>query len=55
LTVPSWISTWSGRAYENEKFSSGLIVGGGLIVGANLIMQLRLKRSNDIQSVLRVH
>jgi drug/metabolite transporter (DMT)-like permease len=53
LTVPSWISTWSGRSYENEHFSSGLIVGGGLIVGANLIMQLRRKRSDNIQSALQ--
>jgi drug/metabolite transporter (DMT)-like permease len=40
LFLPSLLAQWTRLDYQNEVFSSNLIIGGGLIVGANLVMQL---------------
>lgn len=39
LVLPGWYSRWGGIAYENERVTDSLLVGGGLILLANLFIQ----------------
>lgn len=41
LFLPALLATWLGVAYENERFTTHLAVGGALITGANIVIALR--------------
>lgn len=41
LFLPAVFSAWAGIVYENEIFTTNLLIGGGLITAANVLIQLR--------------
>jgi drug/metabolite transporter (DMT)-like permease len=41
LVLPGFFSLWAGIAYDNEKATRDLLIGGGLITAANVLIQLR--------------
>lgn len=46
LFLPAWLGPLVGVAYENERFTTHLIVGGALITAANVLISLKPPRQN---------